>query len=117
MSAQPVELDQAPARTFGHADLAILEFERLTWGRPGAKDAQILDRFGLTPTRYYARLRWILDQPEAVAYDAATVGRLRRLNERRAAVRTRGTTAAGVATFSDGGGTRPAMHLAGGGLR
>ncbi|RDZ49318.1 DUF3263 domain-containing protein, partial [Haloferax sp. Atlit-4N] len=70
-------------------DRAILELERAgRWAVPGAKDREILDRFALTPTSYYIRLNWIINQPEAVEYDALLVQRLIRLRDRRRDVRT-----------------------------
>lgn len=97
------------ARVFDDLDRAVLEFERGRWKFAGAKNAEIFDRFALTPTRYYIRLNWVIDQPEAMEYDATTVQRLRRLRDLRRQVRTRGTVAAGVATRPDVSGTRPAM--------
>ncbi len=97
------------ARVFDDLDRAVLEFERGRWKFAGAKNAEIFDRFALTPTRYYIRLNWVIDQPEALEYDATTVHRLRRLRDLRRQVRTRGTVAAGVATRPDVSGTRPAM--------
>ena len=61
----------------------ILDFERLWWRRPGAKEQAIRDRFNLTPTRYYQLLNTLLDEPAALAYDPATVRRLRRLRASR----------------------------------
>jgi hypothetical protein len=97
-------------RVFDDTDRAVLEFERAgRWSVPGAKDREIFDRFAMTPTSYYIRLNWILNQPEAMAYDSTTVQRLQRLRDRRREVRTRGTVAAGVATRPDARGTRPAL--------
>lgn len=99
-----------PSRTFDATDRAVLEFERAGhWRVPGAKDREIFDRFAMTPTSYYIRLNWILNQPEAMAYDSTTVQRLQRLRDLRREVRTRGTVAAGVATSEDVRGTRPAL--------
>lgn len=98
----------APA-PFGDQDRAILEFERGRWLAQGAKHSEILARFAMTPVRYYVRLNWIIDQPEAIEYDAQFVRRLLRLRDQRRAVRTRGTVAAGVATRPDARGTRPAL--------
>ena len=64
---------------------AILDFETTaTWWRTaGAKENQIRERFGITSTRYYQLLNRALDDPDAVAYAPATVGRLRRIREGR----------------------------------
>lgn len=96
-------------RPFDATDRAILEFERLRFRTIGAKHDEIQQRFALTPVTYFVRLNWILDQPEAVAYDAVLVSRLVRLRDRRKAVRTHGTDAAGVDTRSDARGIRPAL--------
>lgn len=69
-------------------DLAILRFEGQRWKHPGAKEAAVLDTFGLNLTAYYARLGRLLELPEALAYAPQTVNRLRRLREARKAVRT-----------------------------
>lgn len=81
------------------AQIEILEFERLPWKYQGAKDAAILERFDITPTRYAARLNQIIDLPAAEVYDPVTVRRLRRLRTQRQAQRQRplGGAAAGGA--------------------
>lgn len=67
---------------------SILEFERIArWRSLGRKDEAILDLFDLSTVRYHQVLEWILDQPEALAYDPPTVNRLRRLRDRRKAAR------------------------------
>jgi len=62
---------------------AIIDFERQWWKHAGAKEQAIRERFSLSPTRYYQLLNALLDQPEALAYDAVTVSRLRRLRATR----------------------------------
>lgn len=64
-------------------DRAILEFERLRWGHVGNQDTAKLLLFGLTWAAYSQVLQSIVRRPEAEAYDAAHVRRLRRLNEDR----------------------------------
>ncbi|MET1062191.1 MAG: DUF3263 domain-containing protein [Aeromicrobium sp.] len=103
-----VDMVVGPA-PFGDQDRAMLEFERLRFLTSGSKHNEILDRFAMTPVRYYIRLNWILNQPEAASYDPALVGHLVELREKRRAVRTVGTVAAGVATRPDARGTRPAL--------
>ena len=103
------ETDAPARRSFDDRDRAILELERGHWKYPGAKDAEIIERFGLSATRYYQRLDWILAQPEALAYDATTVRRLLRLREQRIAARRNGTS--GHLTSSDVRGVRPAFRL------
>lgn len=100
------EDESRPApKVFGDLDRAIIEFERLRWKHQGAKESEILRRFDLSLTSYSARLVWILEQREAMAYDAVTVGRLRRVAEQRRQVRTRGT--GGMETRPDYRGVRP----------
>ena len=48
-------------------DLEMLEFERLTWRYPGAKETAILDRFEMSATRYYQVLLDLIDRPAAEA--------------------------------------------------
>jgi hypothetical protein len=54
---------------------------------PGAREARALDHLGLTPTRFYALVNRLIDEPRAEAWDARVVRRLRRLRERRAEAR------------------------------
>lgn len=72
-------------------DRAVLEFERLRWPKShaGARDGEILRRFGWTPSRYALVLNRVLEEPAALAYDAQLVNRLRRLKEQRKAMRLR----------------------------
>jgi hypothetical protein len=79
----------------------ILDFERQWWRRAGAKEQAIRDQFDLSPTRYYQQLNTLLDQPAALAYDPATVRRLRRL--RSARDRTRGASSSGDGSASGSG--------------
>jgi len=69
-------------------DRDILSFERQWWKHVGAKEAAIRDLFGITPTRYYQLVHGLLERPEALAYDAPLVLRLRRLRETRLHART-----------------------------
>lgn len=84
----------APTPTLGHMDLTdtergILDLEAGGWWRyPGAKEAVIRDRFGISSTRYHQVLNALLDRPEAAAEYPVLVGRLRRVREgRRASAR------------------------------
>lgn len=98
------------ARVFNETDRALLEFERGgRWRFPGQKVEEIRTRFAMSEVRYYQVLGWVIEQPEALAYDAVLVQRLLRLRDLRRAVRTRGVTAAGVVTRSDSRGVRPAL--------
>lgn len=67
---------------------AILELERSWWKYPGAKETAIMERFGLTATRYYMTLNVLLDRPAALAHDPLLVRRLRRLRAARATQRS-----------------------------
>lgn len=64
--------------TLTAGDMELLEFERATWKYPGARDAAILERFGLSRTAYLQRLLALAQHPAAAAYDAQLVARLRR---------------------------------------
>lgn len=65
-------------------DRDILEFERLTWRYPAAKETAILDRFEMSATRYYQVLLDLIDRPAVEAHDPQLVRRLRRLRDARA---------------------------------
>lgn len=58
-------------------DRAILDIEAKTWRYAGAKEATVRAELGLTPVRYYQRLRALMVDPEAVAYAPAVTRRLR----------------------------------------
>ncbi|WKX71054.1 DUF3263 domain-containing protein [Streptomyces sp. P1-3] len=68
-------------------DRAVLAMERRGWPGPGAKERAIRERLGMSPTRYYQLLNALLDDPRALAHDAVTVNRLRRVREERRARR------------------------------
>jgi hypothetical protein len=68
-------------------DRAILDFEASWWKYAGAKEGEILSRFGLSAPAYYGRLNWLIDQADAEAYAPMTVRRLRRLRDVRAGAR------------------------------
>lgn len=59
-------------------DRAMLAVEKLTFRRPGSKEAHIRDAFGWTPTEYYRRLLLLLDRPAALAVEPVIVNMLRR---------------------------------------
>lgn len=62
-------------------DRAILEFERGWWLEPGPKDPSIEFTLGLSATDYYERLRTLVFERSALAYDPLTVKRVRSLIE------------------------------------
>jgi len=78
---------ERPLATLTEREQQILAFERQWWKHAGAKEQAIRDGFGLSPTRYYQLLNGLLDNPAAMAYDAALVARLRRLRSTRARTR------------------------------
>jgi hypothetical protein len=78
-------MDTRPKRTatsspeLAERDLEILDFERQWWKYTGGKETAIRERFGMSTIRYYQRLNWIIDQPQAAAHDPLLVKRLRRI--------------------------------------
>ena len=74
-------------------DRAILDFERSWWTRSGTKEAAIRSELGVSGTRYYQRLRELLDDASAYAYDPLTVRRLRHQHARRRRERLDGSRA------------------------
>ena len=69
-------------------DLRILAFEARGWRSPGAKEQAISDVLGLPATRYYQLLNELIDKPEALAFDATLVKRLRAQRARRQRIRS-----------------------------
>lgn len=67
---------------------ALLEFEKNWWSLPGSKEAEIRERFDMSPTRYYQLLNALIDSPEALTHDPLLVKRLRRMRETRQKERT-----------------------------
>jgi hypothetical protein len=66
---------------------AVLDFERGWSGPPGAKQRAIRASFGVSSARYHQQLDRALGLPDAVAFDAVLVRRLRRVRETRRAKR------------------------------
>lgn len=60
---------------------AILDFERGWWLEPGPKDQAIEFTLGLSAFAYYERLRSLVFDIAALAYDPMTVKRVRSLIE------------------------------------
>jgi hypothetical protein len=65
----------------------VLEFERARSRGRRSKERAIREGLGITPTRYHQVLAGALDRPEALAFDAMLVRRLRRLRDARRRVR------------------------------
>lgn len=63
-------------------DIALLDFERAWACVAGPKDWMIEISLGLTAEAYYARLRELIFDDRARAYDPLTLRRLERLIER-----------------------------------
>jgi hypothetical protein len=83
-SPQGVAADASAPDTgtrLGARERAVLDFERRRWKHAGAKEQAIRDTFDLSATRYYQILNALLDDPAALAYAPALVGRLRRIRE------------------------------------
>jgi epoxyqueuosine reductase QueG len=59
-------------------DREILDFERQWWEYAGLKESAIRERFEMSALRYYQRLNWIIDLPQAMDHDPLLVRRLRR---------------------------------------
>jgi Protein of unknown function (DUF3263) len=71
-------------------DRAILDFER-TWRRfPGPKELAIREHLRISPSRYYALLAALLDDPDALSYDPLTVKRAQRARADRRRIRIEG---------------------------
>jgi hypothetical protein len=68
--------------------MRILAFERSLWLSPGAKDREITDAIGLSPTRYYQVLNELIDRQEAAEFDPELVARLRRRRVARGRLRS-----------------------------
>lgn len=66
----------------------ILEFERDWWRTSGAKEDTILERFGLSATRYYQQLNTLIDKPAALEADPVLVRRLLRMRQTRQEARS-----------------------------
>lgn len=69
-------------------DKDVLDFERQTWRYAGAKEAAVLERFGVGMVTYYMRVNRIISTDEALAYDPLLTRRLRRLRAARARQRS-----------------------------
>jgi hypothetical protein len=68
--------------------MRILAFERSLWRSAGAKDREITDALGVSPTRYYQLLNELIDRPEAAEFDPELIARLRRRRVARGRLRS-----------------------------
>jgi hypothetical protein len=66
----------------------ILAFERQWWRYAGAKEQAVREMFDMSATRYYQVLNALIDRPDALAFDAMLVKRLRRMRAARTRARS-----------------------------
>ncbi|HEX5365715.1 MAG TPA: DUF3263 domain-containing protein [Acidimicrobiales bacterium] len=71
-------------------DRAILDLEREWRLLPTSKATAIRTRLGISPTRYYALLDVLIDDPAAALHDPLVVRRLRRSRAERRRLRAEG---------------------------
>ncbi|MFV0428319.1 MAG: DUF3263 domain-containing protein [Arachnia sp.] len=69
-------------------DARVLDFEDSWFTADVPKEQAIMERFGMSATKYYQRLNVLLDQEAALAYRPLLVKRLRRLRSQRQAARS-----------------------------
>lgn len=67
-----------------------LELAARRYRYPARREADALELVGLTPTRFWATVDRVLDDPDAESAMPADVRRLRRLRDRRAEARRAG---------------------------
>jgi hypothetical protein len=72
-----------PGTGLSDRERAVLAVERRSWPGPGAKEREIREGLGISPTRYYQLLNALLDDRRALEEDPVTVNRLRRIREAR----------------------------------
>jgi hypothetical protein len=77
-------------------DIALVEFERASWGATPNKESAVRERFGLSLARYYQRVYALCEKPEALEYDAVFVRQCLEAKGQR-------TTARSLAPNSEGG--------------
>ena len=69
-------------------DLAILDFEENWFTSTVPREQAIMERFGISATRYYQRLNMLIDVEAALDAKPLLVKRLRRLRAQRQAARS-----------------------------
>ncbi len=82
-------------------DRALLDFESRWSGHDAVKEEAIRAELALAPARYYQLIGRVIDEPDAAAYNAMLVHRLRRLRDAREHERA---SRAAVPTVSTGTG-------------
>ena len=65
---------------------AMLDLAGETFKHAGSLDSAAMERFGMTPTRYWQEVNQLIQTEAAVAYQPATVAQLK--TKRRSMVRT-----------------------------
>jgi hypothetical protein len=78
--------DTTPALT--DDEPAMSELERSWFTYAGAKEAAIVERFGVSASVHYLRLNALIDRPDALAADPMTVRRLQRMRDARRRLRS-----------------------------
>lgn len=81
------------AASFDHSvlsdeDFAILDFEENWFTSTVPREQAIMERFGISATRYYQRLNMLIDVAAALEAKPLLVKRLRRLRSQRQAARS-----------------------------
>lgn len=66
---------------------AVIELAAASFRYPAVREARALEELGLTPTKFWALVHHLIDRPDVVAAMPVETARLRRLRDRRRAVR------------------------------
>ena len=74
--------------TMTEAERTAIHLAAATYRYPAQREADALDQLGLTPTRFWALVHRLLGRPDVLAAYPLEVGRLRRIREARARVRS-----------------------------
>lgn len=69
-------------------DIAILDFEENWFRSTVPREQAIMERFGISATRYYQRLNTLIDMGPALEARPLLVKRMRRLRSQRQAARS-----------------------------
>lgn len=69
-------------------DADMLDFEDNWFTSAVPKEQAIMERFGISTTRYYQHLNTLIDTPAALAHKPLLVKRLRRMRQTRQAARS-----------------------------
>lgn len=69
-------------------DRAMLDLAFTRYKYAGRFEADVRDRWGISSVKFWMRVDWLLEQPEALAYDAVNVRRMLRLRSARRRART-----------------------------